>query len=216
MSRMIIACLAVSLVACDPPPPPARPRLSSFGCSGAPDVPVAKDPVPTGNVEVRVLGDGPDGPRMRVLAENASASELAIRIGEVLGATTRIDPELDRISISLYVPDVSVDLLGALLRTSHVRLSKRDWQKDRMLQFSVALANQGESSPVESQILPASRVLTADQMASLFCRTASPAGWAQVVGDRVMVADRTIFLARFSSILERIDERIEPPARTRH
>jgi hypothetical protein len=188
----------------DSAPAVVHPRSASYGCSGTPDIVFPPPQVPTGRVEVRSLGDGPDGPRIKILAERAPASQIAIRIGEALGVITRVDRELDTIPISINFPDITVDLLGAMLRSYKVRVSKPDWQNGRILVFRLTDAPEVEA--VETQFVTPVSNASPEQLASLFCRSvASPAGWAQVVGTRVMIGDRRSYLDRFDRILERLD-----------
>jgi hypothetical protein len=205
--RASLVCALLFVIACEPPPTaPARPR-ASFGCSGAPEIAQTAPLVPAGRVEVRSLGEGPDGPRLRVVAEGAPASQVAVRIGEALGVVTRVDTELDTIPVSIYFPDITVDMLGTLLRSSRIRVSKPDWQKDHILVFRLTTGPDVES--VETRILPSYPTMSPEQVASLFCRSAaSSVGWAQVVGNQVMIADRRTYLERFDSIVERVDQAI--------
>ncbi|MDB4955243.1 MAG: hypothetical protein JWO36_2812 [Myxococcales bacterium] len=206
------------LIGCEPPPTaPVRPR-ASFGCSGAPEAVASSPLVPAGRVEVHKISEGPDGPHVRVVAEGAPASQVAVRIGEVLGVVTRVDRELDTIPVSIYFPDITVDMLGALLRSSRIRVSKPDWQKDHVLVFR--LTDAPDVAPVETQILPLYPSMSLEQTASLFCHSAaSSVGWAQVVGNHVMIADRRTNLDRFASIVERVDQSMphdEAPIAAKH
>src|SRR4051812_47294033 len=129
--RALITCVLVVVVGCAAEEPPvARPR-SPYGCAGPTAVAVTPAQPPSGRVEVKVLGESPDGTRLSVLAEGASASQLAVRIGEALHAVTRVDPELELVPVSVYFPDITIDVLGAMLRASKVRVLRPEWNKDR-------------------------------------------------------------------------------------
>ena len=149
--------LRAACVGCAPPPAPIY-HVSSFGCAGPPETAAPRPAPPTGTAEVVKLGESRDGPRLRVIAENASASMVATKIGEALGVLTRVDHDLDAIPVSLYVPDMSLELLGAVLRTSKIKMSRADWQKDHVLVFSRAstYGDLPDPAPLETQILPAS------------------------------------------------------------
>ncbi len=209
--RITLLC-ALAFAACDPQPiVVARPTAppTAFGCTGPTETPSPSPSPPTGHVEVKVIGDGPDGTRLQVSAESASAAQLAVRIGEALKATTRAEHELDNVSVTLYAPDVTIDLLAALLRTQKIRVSKGDWDKARTLSFRLASpfeTNEAEDpSRVTSRVIAGSASLPADQLAALFCRSAaSSAGSAQVVGNRVVITDHAAHLDNFASMLDQL------------
>ena len=192
-------------------PPLASPKVSSFGCSGPTELAAAAPTIPMGRVEVTKLGEGPDGPRLRVVAENASAAVLAARIGEALGVLTRVDHDLDTLPVTLYTPDMTLDLLSAVVRSSKIKISRPDWTRDHVLVFQKAstYGDTPDPAPMESKLLPPARRLSPEQVAGLYCRSvASPHGWAQVVGDRVMISDKRSTIDRFSEMLERVEQQL--------
>ncbi len=206
--RLVYALAAVS-IGCMAPPTAGSRHVSAYGCSGPPEAAAPAPTTPTGRADVIKLGEGPDGPRLRVIAENASAATLATKIGEALNVLTRVDHDLDDIPVSLYTPDMTVDLLAAVLRTQKIKLSRTDWQKDHVLVFQRASSygDVADPAPMETQIMPQSPKLSADQIANLYCRSvASPHGWAQVVGDRVMIMDHRASIDRFTEMLERTQQ----------
>ena len=206
--RLVYALAAVS-IGCMAPPTAGSRHVSAYGCSGPAEAAAPAPATPNGRADVIKLGEGPDGPRLRVIAENASAATIATKIGEALNVLTRVDHDLDDVPVSLYTPDMTVDLLAAVLRTQKIKLSRTDWQKDHVLVFSRAstYGDVPDPAPMETQILPPSAKLSPDQIAGLYCRSvASPHGWAQVVGERVLVMDRRAALDRFSEMLERTQQ----------
>jgi hypothetical protein len=211
--KVVFALCTVAMGCLAPAPQPVR-HVSSFSCAGPTEPPPAAPSVPMGRIEVTKLGEGPDGPRLRVVAENASAATLATKIGEAVNVLTRVDHQLDAVPVSLYVPDMSLDLLAAVLRTQKIKLSHGDWTKDHVLVFERATTygDLADPAPLETQIFASSVKMSAEQVASLYCRSvAGPHGWAQVVGDRVMIMDRRASLDRFSEMLERTQQLL--PAR---
>lgn len=167
--------------------------------------------MPTGRAESSKLGEGPDGPRLRVIAENTSATLLAVRIGEALNVLTRVDHDLDTIPVTLYSPDITLDLLAAVLRTQKIKISRGDWTKDHVLVFQKATTygDSPDPAPQESRLLPVTHKLSPEQVAGLYCHSiASTHGWAQVVGDRVMISDKRSAIDRFSEMVERIEQQL--------
>lgn len=201
---MRIALAWMFAAGCTPPAPVTPHLASAFGCAGPPTAAAPAPATPNGRVTVQKLGEGPDGPRLRIWADNAPASEVALQIGETLGAMTEIDHGLDNIPVTVFIPDITVDLLGAVLRTSHVRLFLADWRKEHVLVFRSS-NDAPEPPPIESRLLPSSATLAPEQIAGLFCRSAASAdGSAQVVGDRVMVTDRRNRVERFVTLLDQM------------
>lgn len=208
--RVAYAFAALVMGCMTPPPAPVR-HVSSFSCGGPVEPAVAAAAIPVGRIEVTKLGEGPEGPRLRVVAENASAATLATKIGEAVNVLTRVDHQLDAIPVSLYVPDMSLDLLAAVLRTQKVKLSHGDWTKDHVLVFERATTygDVADPQPLESQMFAVTPKMSAEQIASLYCRSvAGPHGWAQVVGDRVLVMDHRATLDRFAEMLDRTQQQL--------
>jgi hypothetical protein len=200
-----IALALVFAVACTPPAKTTPHVASAFGCAGPPAAVAAAPAPPSGRVTVQKIGEGPDGPRLRIWADNAPASEVALQIGETLGAMTEIDHALDAVPVTVFIPDITVDLLGAVLRTSHVRLFLPDWRKEHVLVFRSS-NDAPEAPPIESRLLPIYTTMAPEQVAGLFCHSvASADGSAQVVGNRVMVTDRRNRVERFVTLLEQIE-----------
>jgi hypothetical protein len=202
LSASVVGCAASARETSIAKPGPAAP--SSYGCQGAadPDEPVAPA-VPMGRLEVSRTANG-----VRVLAEDVPVSKLAVRIGEALGVDTRIDADLEHVTVSMFAPEITIDSLAERLEPRDVVISKQDWQKHRVLVVRNSsnwggTARHPDLEGVQSMLFDPEDDATAEQLAGLFCRTfASSVGTAQVMGRRVVIFDRGTRLRNFGAALK--------------
>lgn len=199
---MRTALVLVTLAACQPVPAvtPAPPR-SAFGCSGAPTVADPIDPTPP-RFELRKLREGPEGIHLELVAEAATAAQLAARLGQVLGKPMLLADGLAAYRFTFYLPDVTpAELDTTLAASTGVRILERD---DLLVLQPPGGGTRfaPDVMAVEARIVTPKGKQTPEQIAALFCRSfASPAGTAQVVGDDVVVSDRRPYLDRLGAVV---------------
>lgn len=134
---------------------------------------------------------------MEVLAESATAPQLAARLGQALGKPTASVAGLEDRRLTFYLPDVTVAELDRFLIS---RMQIHVVESAGVVE--VHGGTPPDLFPIETRIIPVTGKATAEQLAAAFCRTvASSDGHAQVVGDDLLVSDRRPRLDRFEVIV---------------
>ena len=196
--------LLLAIAACTPPRLPASPApvRSAFGCKGPPADPAPIDPTPP-RLEVRKLRDSGDGAHVELLAEAATASQLAARLGQALGTPVLMADGLGAYRFTFYLPDVTLSEVDTTLAASMgVRILRRD---DMLVLQPPGGGTKfaADLTPVEFKLVTPKGSQTTEQLAALFCSEfASPVGGAQVMGDGVILMDRQPNLARFAALAD--------------
>lgn len=174
-----------------PPSPPLAEVV--FRCQGArppPPQPVMRThAVGAERLTVVALPSSSDGPRVRVVASDASVGALGLAVGEALRRPVVVSNAVVAARVTL-AGELTLRALDQMLRVVGASVVDRGG----VLRFDASGGGGGDRSmfaPVEVRLLPAPRGMSPRALAALFCeRFASGRGRAIVVGDQVLVEDQ--------------------------
>jgi hypothetical protein len=191
--------------------PPELAPGAHFVCSGPPEA-VAKRaaPDPAGRLVVTALADSPEGPHVRVLAENAPLPLFAVRLGEAIHYETHVAGDLDPIGVSLYAPDITIANLARMFDDSrHNPYEFVLRESNRVLWFadpSGGTERHPDVEAVRSEVIAVRTPATAEQVAAAYCASmASPRGTAAVIGDHVVISDYAGNRARIAALVRALE-----------